>query len=60
MAHLNTSAGPSKWPVNGQQGIPDPLIIELAENDLFAIRALFDLLAEWEFKVTMNANLDQS
>ena len=59
MTHANTTIGLSGWPVNGQQGIPDPLSTVLEEKDLFAIRALFDLLAEWEFKEVMNANLNQ-
>lgn len=52
--------GLPRWPVNGQQGIPVPLSTVLEENDLFAIRALFNLLAEWEFKEAINANLNQS
>ena len=60
MAHANTTTGLSGWPVNSPQGIPHPPSTVLEDNDLFAIRVLFDLLNEWEFKEAMNANLNQS
>jgi hypothetical protein len=60
MPHANRTTRVSGSPVNARLSIPDPISIMIEETNFVAIRAFFELLAEWESKEPKNANLNPS
>jgi hypothetical protein len=60
MAHANRKIRTIELPVAPLPGVREPLSTVVVETNLVAIRAFFELLAEWDSKESTNANLNQS
>jgi hypothetical protein len=60
MAHANRNKRTFELPAHALPGLRDPLSTVVEETNLVAIRAFFELLAEWDSKESTNANLNQS
>lgn len=60
MAHANRNKRTFELPVHALPGVRDPLSTVVEETNLVAIRAFFELLAEWDSKESANDNLNQS
>lgn len=60
MAHANRNIRTLELPVHALPGVRDPLSTVVEETNLVAIRAFFELLAEWECEEAKNANRNQT